>query len=208
MENEILKIGVTGSAGSGKSLVCQYFKKLGLVVLDCDVIAREVVEPGTTGLNKIVELFGQSIVDKNNNLRRSKLRNIIINDPVLRKKMENILHPEIINEMNFQMNNKEYKGIKAVAVEVPLLFELNMERNFDVTIAVISEDQDLVKRICSRDNVDKQNAIKMLDLQMSQKEKQKRADHVLMNKKNKFELFEFVIDLFDKIQRQFYKKSA
>jgi len=208
MKEDILKIGVTGSAGSGKSLVCRHFKTLGLVVLDCDVIARQVVEPGTAGLNKIVELFGQNIIDKNNNLDRAKLRNIIINAPVLRKKMEIILHPLINIEMILQMKNAEYKEKKAVAVEVPLLFELNIEHIFDITIAVISEDKDIVKRICNRDKVKEQDALKMLDLQMPQKEKQKRADHVIINKKDGSELFESVTNLFNKIQRQFKKKNS
>ena len=76
----ILKIAVTGSAGSGKSLVCQRFKEIGLVTLDCDIIARQVVEPGMPGFKKIVDLFGQKVVQKQGTLDRAKLRNIIVNN--------------------------------------------------------------------------------------------------------------------------------
>lgn len=202
MKDEILKIAVTGSAGSGKSLVCQHFKTLGLVVLDCDIIAREIVEEGTTGFDKIVGLFGEKIINKNRTLNRAILRKIMINDPELRKKMEDILHPLIIKEMIFQMANAQYKDIKAVVVEVPLLFELSMEHCFDTTVFVAARELDLVQRICDRDNVNQKNALKMLALQMSQEEKQKKADHIIINKGDSSELFESVRDLFETIQKK------
>ncbi len=198
-----LRIAVTGSAGSGKSLVCQRFKAIGLVTLDCDVIARQIVEPGMPGFEKIVELFGQKVVGKQGILDRSKLRNIIVNNSSLRQKMENILHPQIIKEMVFQIENTELRDKNAVVVEVPLLFELGMEKQFDVTIAVAAQDMDLVKRISDRDNVGEKDAQKILDLQMSQQDKMARADYVIFNKGTRSELFDSVDNLFNKIQKEF-----
>ncbi len=200
---KILRIAVTGSAGSGKSLVCHRFKTIGLVTLDCDVIARQVVEPGMPGFEKIVKVFGRAIVQKDGTLDRTRLRNIIVDDAILRKKMEDILHPQILSEMVLQIENAMYKDKKAVAVEVPLLFELGMEKQFDVTIVVAAQDMDLVKRISKRDKVSKENAQKMLDLQMAQKDKMAMADHVVINKGTMAELFESVDNLFDKIQKEF-----
>lgn len=199
---KILRIAVTGSAGSGKSLVCQRFKENGLVILDCDIIARQVVEPGKEAFQKIVELFGQKVVRKEGTLDRTTLRNVIINDVSLRQKMENILHPQIIKEMVFQMKKAEAEGEKAVVVEVPLLFELGMEKQFDITITVMAKDTDLIKRISNRDIVTKKDARKILDLQMSQEDKMTRADYVLYNKEEKAELFESVDNLFNKIQKE------
>ena len=176
---------------------------MGLVTLDCDVIARQVVEPGMPGFTKIVELFGQKVVRKDGTLDRARLRNIIVSDLTLRQKMENILHPQIIKEMVFQMENAEFKDKKAVVVEVPLLFELGMEKQFDVTIAVTAQELDLVERISDRDNVAKKDAQKILDLQMPQKDKMARADHVVFNKGTRSELFESVDNLFNKIQKEF-----
>ena len=200
---KILRIAVTGSAGSGKSLVCQRFKTLGLGTLDCDVIARQVVEPGMPGFKKIVEVFGRSIVQKDGALDRTRLRNVIVDDAILRKKVEDILHPQILREMVLQIENAVYKEKKAVAVEVPLLFELGMKKQFDVTIAVVAQDIDLVKRISNRDEVSNKNAQKMLDLQMSQEDKMAMADHVVINKGTMAELFESVDKLFDKIEKEF-----
>jgi len=199
-ESEILKIAVTGSAGSGKSAVCNCLEAIGLAVLDCDVIAREVVEPGTEGFRKVVELFGRRVVDSSGSLDRKKLRKIIIRDQALRKNMESILHPLILKKMIKEMASDEYRDKKAVAVEVPLLFELGMEKYFDVTIIVIADDKDLVERICSRDCVEKKDALKMLALQMPQKEKEKKADYAVINKKSRSALFESVKTLYENIQ--------
>ncbi len=198
-----LRIAVTGSAGSGKSLVCQRFKAIGLVTLDCDIIARQIVEPGMPGFEKIVKLFGQKVVGKQGTLDRAKLRNIIVSDSLLRQKMEDILHPQILKEMVFQIENAEVEDKNAVVVEVPLLFELDMEKQFDVTIVVAAQDMDLIKRISDRDNVAKKDARKILDLQMSQEEKISRADYVIFNRGTRSELFDSVDNLFNKIQKEF-----
>ncbi|MCM2286078.1 MAG: dephospho-CoA kinase [Desulfobacula sp.] len=200
---KILKIAVTGSAGSGKSLVCKRFKEIGLVTLDCDRIARQVVEPGEQGFKDIVQLLGQDVLSNTGELDRPKLRNLIINDPGIRKKVEGLLHPRILEQMMLQISNAEYSDIKAVAVEVPLLFESGMDQFFDLTIAIMAKDQDLVKRISRRDQVKETDAQKMLDLQMSQEEKTARADHVILNLGTSAELFESVDILFHKIQKEF-----
>lgn len=200
---KIFKIAVTGSAGSGKSLVCKRLKEIGLVTLDCDRIARQVVEPGEPGLKDIVQLLGQDVLSDKGGLDRPKLRNLIINDPNIRKKVEDLLHPRILEQMMLQIKAAEYTDIKAVAVEVPLLFESGMDKFFDLTIAVMARDQDLVKRISRRDQVKETDAQKMLGLQMSQEEKTARADHVIFNLGTNAELFESVDILFHKIQKEF-----
>lgn len=121
----------------------------------------------------------------------------------MRKKMEEILHPRILEKMLFQISTAEYSDIKAVAVEVPLLFESGMDKFFDITIAVMAKDQDLINRISERDRVKKSDAKKMLTLQMPQDEKKVRADHVLFNTGTNSELFESVDNLFNKIQKEF-----
>lgn len=199
----ILKIAVTGSAGSGKSLVCKRLKEIGLVTLDCDRIARQVVAPGEPGFKDIVQLLGQDVLSDTGGLDRPKLRNLIINDPGIRKKIEGLLHPRILEQMMLQIKAAHYTDIKAVAVEVPLLFESGMDQFFDLTIAVMARDQDLVKRISERDRVKETDAQKMLGLQMSQEEKTARADHVIFNLGTSAELFESVDILFHKIQKEF-----
>lgn len=200
---KILRIGVTGSAGSGKSLVCQGFKTLGLVTLDCDRIARQVVEPGQKAYAEVVACFGPGVVLEDASLDRAKLRNLMVNQPDLRKQLEGLLHPCILEEMVRQMETAVYGKEKACAVEVPLLFELGMEKKFDVTVVVVTGESSLLERISRRDKVDLDSAEKMLGLQMSQSEKMKRANHVIQNKGTPQELFESVERLYTQIKKEF-----
>ena len=208
MEESILKIGVTGSAGSGKSLVCEGFQKLGLVTLDCDVIARQVVEPGQAAYKKVVKAFGQGVLTKDLTLDRAGLRNIIVDKPELRKKLEAILHPAIIKEMVQQMKTADYIKEPACAVEVPLLFELDMAGHFDCVVVVTAKDEHLVERIAARDGVNIESAQKILDIQMPQGEKIKRADHVVKNTGDKNELFESIAVLYQKLVKQRLTKKS
>jgi len=198
-----LKIGVTGSAGSGKSLVCTGFKNIGLVTLDCDKIARQVVEPGEMGYKGVVALFGPDVVRQDQTLDRARLRNLVVNRSGLRKQLESLLHPLIIEEMTSQMEDAVYGREPACVVEVPLLFELGMEDKFDVTIVVVAARSVLLERISRRDKVSMESAGKMLDLQMAQKEKIKQADHVIENRGKPGELFESVEKLYTKIKKEF-----
>ena len=198
-EMKILKIGVTGSAGSGKSLVCRCFEKLGLEVFDCDGIARQVVAPGRPAYDRVVELFGPQVVGNDLSLDRSAMRRIILRDSSKRIALEKILHPEIIREMIRQMETAPYKKEKACAVEVPLLFELGMETYFDITLVVIAEQATLEQRISARDGVDRDGAKQMLALQMDQEQKKQRATHVIENKGSQEQLFKNLEILYKKL---------
>ncbi len=199
----ILRIGVTGSAGSGKSMVCQGLKALGLVTLDCDKIARQVVEPGQKAYAGVVACFGPGVVRADASLDRVKLRNLMISQPELRRQLEALLHPLILEEMVHQMETAVYRKERACAVEVPLLFELGMEDKFDVTVVVVTGESSLLERISSRDKVSLGSAEKMLSLQMSQSEKMKRADHVIQNQGTSQELFESVEKFYAQIKKEF-----
>lgn len=200
---DILKIGVTGSAGSGKSSVCQGFEILGLVTFDCDLIARQVVEPGQKAYEGVVSCFGPDVVKQDKTLDRARLRNIMVNRPDLRRQLEALLHPLIIAQMVLLMETAVYDREPACAVEVPLLFELGMADKFDVTVVVVATQETLVARISKRDKVSTESASKMLALQMAQEKKIKQADYVIENKGNPGELFESVEKVYTKIKKEF-----
>lgn len=184
--------------------MCKRFEEIGLVTLDCDVIARQVVEPGRKGFREITALFGSRVVGEDGSLDRSALREIIVKDDSARLKMEAALHPKILEEMISQMEHADYTGKKnAVAVEVPLLFETGMETYFDLSIAVLSGRQQLVQRISARDGVAGDQASGLLDLQMSQEEKSNRADYRIKNNGSLPELFDMVDNIFAEIEKEF-----
>ena len=181
MKKKIYKIAVTGSAGSGKSLVCRRFSKLGLVVVSCDEIARQVVEPGMPAHEEIIFFFGRKVVLQSGGLDRKGLRRIISRDPELKKSLENIVQPAILRELFFKINMAEETGALVVAAEVPLLFELGLEKMFDLLITVASEKKKMVKRIVKRDLVSEKDAERLIDMQMSQEEKNAGSDIVFWN---------------------------
>lgn len=198
----MLKIGVTGSAGSGKSLVCEGFRRIGLITLNCDEIARQVVEPGRAAYNQVVEAFGTKIVAPDRTLDRPALRRMIVTTKGSREKLESILHPIIISETVRLMDEAVFSKQKSCAVEVPLLFELGMENLFDVVVVVTAEDSALVDRIAGRDGVDRESAQKLLAIQMPQAEKVQKADYVIENRGEPEAVFNSVDVLYRKLVNQ------
>ena len=199
----IFKIAVTGSAGSGKSLVCSRFAELGLETFDCDKIAREVVKPGMQAYNDIVDFFGREILLEDDSLNRLELRRIISNDVKMRKGLENIMHPAILNSLFLKIKKAQTEGKNSVIVEIPLLFELNLMDKFDYIIAVAGQDKDLVERIIKRDNVSRKDAKDILTIQFSQKEKAERSDFVIWNTSGINELEASVDMLYQKIKKEY-----
>ena len=203
----ILKIGITGSAGSGKSIVLNAFGDLGLVTLDCDRIARDLVAPDGRGYEDVVALFGYDVVLEDRNLDRGKMRERILEKPELRKSLESILHPLIVETLFQRMESAEYEKERACVAEVPLLFELGMGLRFDATVVVRTGEEELVRRISLRDGVGKESARKMLALQMSQEEKVRQSDYVIENRGSLGELVESVGDLYSKIKKEFLTRK-
>lgn len=199
----IFKIAVTGSAGSGKSLVCAHFANLGLKVFDCDKIARQVVEPGEQGYDEIINFFGKEVVQDNGTIDRVKLRKIISKDAKMRKKLENIIHPALLNDLLLKIRREEAAGENAVVVEIPLLFEFNLMGMFDFIVIVAGLEQDLVNRIAKRDKVPKEAAQDILNIQLSQKEKIERSDVVIWNTDGIDELKGSVGMLYNKIKKEY-----
>jgi dephospho-CoA kinase len=199
----VFTIAVTGSAGSGKSLVCECFAELGLTIFDCDKISREVVEPGMQAYNDILGLFGKKIVKGDNNLDRPALRKMIVGDTEMRKGLEKIMHPAILQSLFLKIKKADIAGLDMVAVEIPLLFELSVENEFDFIVSVVGEKNDLVDRIVNRDNVSKKDAANILSIQVSQKEKINRSDFVIWNTGGINELKESVYLLYKKIKKEY-----
>ncbi|MFO7750200.1 MAG: dephospho-CoA kinase [Desulfobacteraceae bacterium] len=188
-----VKIGVTGTAGSGKSLVCSRFSRWGIAVVSCDEIARQVVMPGLPAYDALVSYFGRRIVLKDGTLDRSSLRRVISRSPAQREKLEGIVQPAILAELSVQMTRAVKDKGSIVAAEVPLLFELGLEDQFDFLITVAAEEEQRVQRIARRDRVSQEQAAALLAMQMSQQEKTAGADLVLWNT-DSVDDFSFTVD--------------
>ncbi len=202
----MIKVAITGSAGSGKTLVCNRFKSLGLNVIFLDALAREVVAPGSVALQKIGGHFGKRVLSPNGALNRRVLRQIMINDAQDRKIIERFIHPRITELMNRQVSEAEKRGETLILVEVPLLFEKRIEKQFHVVILVVADQDVKVKRLMDRDNISRRDALGLLNVQMTDDQKRDRADFVITNNGFRDEVFQSVDRIFQRFQAKETKK--
>jgi dephospho-CoA kinase len=196
---KILKVAVTGGAGSGKTSVCNRLKELGVKVISADEMAREAVAPCTTAFKKIVHYFGNTILLSDGTLNRKKLRRMITDDNDARLAMERFIHHEIAKLILKNVVCAEKEGSRMVVIEVPLLFELDMKEQFD-WVVVVSADKELrIKRLMTRDQTSRDEAMDLIDVQMPEKEKIDRADYVVRNEGSMERLVESVDILFNNL---------
>ena len=204
---KVLKVAVTGGAGSGKTTVCNRLKELGVKVISSDALAKEAVAQGSLAHKKIVDYFGKKVLLSDGNLNRQELRSIIINDDVARLALERFIHPEISRLMHLRIAQAEEDGDPVLLVEVPLLFELGMAEQFDVVIVVSADHELRVKRLMDRDNVSRDEAENLINVQMPQAEKVERAEFVLANDCSKDLLIRSVDLLFNNFFQKYLKMN-
>jgi dephospho-CoA kinase len=191
-----LRIGLTGGIASGKSTVSQRFLELGVPVIDADLAARAVVEPGTPGLALVANRFGPSVLDANGNLDRAALRDLIFKDPAARKALDAILHPLIRAAMEKQAEN--VPGPYLVMV-IPLLVESGNARDRVDRVLVVDVDEAVqLQRVQARDGSSPEQAGAILAAQSSRWGRLAAADDVLPNSMTVADLRQAVDNLHQK----------
>ncbi|WP_028400936.1 dephospho-CoA kinase [Ectobacillus panaciterrae] len=174
-------IGLTGGIASGKSTVSAMFRNLHIPVIDADVIAREVVEPGREAYNRIVEEFGANVLYENGTIDRPKLGNIIFNDEKKRLLLNSIVHPAVRAEMNAQKDAYIQKGEKAVVLDIPLLFESNLTSLVDKVLLVYVDDETQLERLIKRNELTEEEAKARIASQMPLAHKIALANKMINN---------------------------
>ncbi|NNE67161.1 MAG: dephospho-CoA kinase [Pyrinomonadaceae bacterium] len=176
----MLKVGLTGSIAVGKSYVCEILEEFGFKVLDADKVARQVVKPGTRGLNSIVEAFGSGILNEKGHLDRKSLGRIVFSDPQKRQLINSILHPLIIKKQGTWLNNLEKEGKTRVAViDAALMIESESYKRFDEIVVVWCDDEVQLKRLMDRDSISREEALAKVKSQLSQQEKKEYASFLI-----------------------------
>ena len=173
-----MKIGLTGGIASGKSTVAAMFAELGVAVIDSDVIAREIVEPGQPALQQVVDAFGERMLDATGRLDRRRLRRHVFADEKEREKLESILHPAIQREM---LSRAAAAGGKYQVLVVPLLLETGMDTLVDRVLVVDTTRETQLKRLIERDNETETGARQILDAQASREKRLAGAHDILVN---------------------------
>jgi len=174
------KVGLTGGIGSGKSLICSEFASLGVPVLDADAVAREIVEPGSSLLDAIVEKFGRAAVDERGRLRRNYVREHAFADPKLRQALESLLHPRIRALLRERAERlTDHPGYCVICV--PLLVECGWQGGFDRILVVDAPAEIRIRRIQARDGLTHAQVEAIMRVQASAEERLRHADDVIVN---------------------------
>jgi dephospho-CoA kinase len=173
-----LRIGLTGGVASGKSTVAEMFAELGVPVVDTDVIAREVVEPGTPALDEIRETFGDEVIAADGSLDRTAMRGIVFADDAAREALEAIVHPRIRAETIAQATAA---GGEYQLIVVPLLVESPLRSFVDRVLVVDCSEETQVRRLLQRDAGSEDQARRMLAAQASREARLAIADDVIGN---------------------------
>ncbi|MDA7440529.1 dephospho-CoA kinase [Candidatus Pseudothioglobus singularis] len=175
MTSKVLKVALTGGIASGKSLVSDLLEIHGCHIVDLDVISREVVLPGTDGLSELVESFGDSILLSDGSLDRKNLRDVLYKKGRNRAKIEQILHPKILQKMKSSMESFK-EGVMVVVI--PLLVEKELWGPFDRAVVVDCHVDTQIKRLTERENIDNAKAQTMLMAQASREQRVQLSDHL------------------------------
>jgi dephospho-CoA kinase len=187
-----LLIGLTGGIASGKSAVAELFAKLGVPVFDTDQIARDVVEPGTAALAKLVAAFGAEILDPSGRLDRGRMRERVFADPAQRHLLESITHPAIREEL--ARRSAAADGSYQVHV-IPLLIESGRTDAYDRVLVVDCPREQQIERLLARDGADLQLANRILAAQATREERIAAADDLIVNTGTLADLQQFVLTL-------------
>ena len=176
----MLRVGLTGSIGVGKSFVASVFVELGCHVLDADQTAREVVMVGTPGLKALVDAFGEEILNADGTLDRKRLGAVIFADQSQRERLNHILHPFIIERQDEILNAWEAEDPNGIGiVDAALMIESGGYKRFDKLIVVHCRPEVQLERLMLRDKLSRDEALRRINSQMSQDEKQKFADYLI-----------------------------
>ncbi len=173
-----LWIALTGGIASGKSAVANEFSRLGVPIIDLDVLARQVVASGQPALTAIIEHFGTALLNNDGSLNRARLRELIFSDPAKKQALESILHPAI---RHAQLALAAQLGGPYQIHVVPLLIETQRQDRYDRILVVTCDRATQLKRLLQRDGIQPQLAEQMLDAQVSSAERLKYANDVLEN---------------------------
>ena len=184
-------IGLTGGIGSGKSLAGDFFKSKNIDVVDADDLAHNALDIGGAGYKKFLDIFGETFLDENSEIDRKALRKYIFQNPEMKNKLEEIVHPIVQNGiLNFINNSNSIYRI----IIVPLIAETNSSSFYDRVLAIDCKKEIQIERASKRDNSNEEQILKIIQSQASSEDRNKIANDVVENNDTKDE---FLMNLED-----------
>ncbi len=192
-------IGITGGFGTGKTTVAKFFKELGAKVIDADEIAHKSIRPGTSVYKKIVQSFGREILSKGGKIDHEKMANLVFRNKDLLKRLCNIIHPEVIKRIRFQVEKFEQKDREIIVIDAPLLIEAGLHNFVDRLLVVKTTRYKQIERLRKKGFADYQIA-QRIKAQMPLKDKLRIADFAVDNEGSLGETKRQVKEIFKKLR--------
>ena len=177
----MLKIGLTGGIGTGKSSVTEAFQSLGAAVINADLLGHDAYLPGTIGFEEVVTEFGQDLVGSDGQIDRKKLGPIVFSDSSKMDRLNEIMHPLIRDLIEERLVTLESNQNKVAVVEAAILIEAGWKSLFDEIWVVISDPEEVINRLRVRNGLSREDAAKRIDSQMSNDERIEHGDVVVEN---------------------------
>ena len=174
----MLRIALTGGIATGKSYCTAAFARLGVPVIDADLLAREAVAPGTRGLQAIGERYGRHLIGADGSLDRAALARVVFSDARARADLEAIVHPEVYRRIREWFANLP-AGMRLAIADIPLLFETGQQHDFDAVIVCACAPSEQVRRVMARNSLSDADARARIAAQLPIDEKVARADYVI-----------------------------
>ncbi len=174
----MLKVGLTGGIGSGKSTVSNLFAQLGVPIVDADVIARQLVEPGQAALRQLCSAFGGEILNQDGSLNRPRLRQLAFSNATQKQRLDDIMHPLIFDEIQTQVSN--VNSVYCI-LAIPLLLESAKKYAVDRVLVVDCSEQTQLQRVLERDKVGEEQALAIIGTQADRQDRLTAAHDIIYN---------------------------
>jgi len=175
----MLKIGITGGIGSGKTTVCKVFELLGVPVYYADAAARELLENDNNIKDKIVAVFGDGVIDENNRIVRTKIASLVFGNKEKLEMLNGIIHPEVA--LHFETWLKQYSTVSYILKEAAIMFESGAYLQMDKLITVSAPEALRIARVTKRDGVSAEEVKRRIQNQLSEEERIQRSGYVIKN---------------------------
>lgn len=192
-------VGLTGGIASGKTTVSNFFKEIGIKIADADIIAKEISQRKDVE-DEMIQVFGKEILDIEGKINRAKLKEIVFSNKEKLSKLNEIIHPKVIEEFKKIKENTDKNDI--IIFDIPLLFETELDKMCDVIVLVYVDRETQIKRMFERDNISEELAVKIINAQMSLEEKIKKSHIHIENNGTLDELQRKVQNIYRELKRK------
>ncbi len=172
-------IGLTGGIGSGKSTVAGFLVELGAQLIDADKVGHEAFLPGTAGWREVITAFGKDILKPNREIDRAKLAKLVFGKPAALARLNQIMHPHILEMVKDRLSDLKRRKVKAAVVEVPLLIEADWKPYVDEIWVTVASETNVLKRLKERSGFSEVESLSRIRSQMTNEERVKHATHVI-----------------------------